>query len=402
MRPNTIVRATLAMTATLLLSCDGSSSPDASTDTLAGRKREVLGALAENVMLPTYRSFADAAAALETATAAYAADRSETNRAAAQQAWIDAMATWETAEMFVFGPAGPPPGVTADFVGEMMLRDAIYSYPFTNTCRIDLETVEGAFSDPDAFASEVVSVLGLDAMQYLLFTESTENTCEPTSAINTDGSWAALGADGVIEARARYAATLAVLVSRSAVTLRDAWEPSGGDFVGTLRTAGEAGSPFPSAQWALDELGTALLYIDRYVKDMKVGEPAGILECPAGGCIEELESHPSGRSKEHVIANVRALRRVYLGGEPGGDELGLDDLLIEVGATDIAADLSRALDDAIAELEALDGTLEEAIASDPAAVRAIYDALTEVSRLLKMDLFSALDIQPKGVPSDTD
>lgn len=405
MKPTTIVSTALSICAALLLSCDGGEgSADASTDTLAGRKREILAALGENVFRPAYASFADAAAALETATAAYAADRSEANRDAARQAWIDAMAIWEEAEVFLFGPAGPPPGVTTDFAGEMMLRDAIYSFPFTTTCRIDQETVEEVFADPDAFASENVNVRGLDALEYLLFVESTENTCGPTATINSEGTWAALGADGVVERRARYAASLAVLVSRAAVALRDAWAPSGGDFVQALRTAGQEGSPFASAQAALNELGTAMLYIDNYVKDMKLGEPAGLYMCTTGSCVdlEQLESRRSARSKEHLLANVRAFRRVFLGGEPGGAELGLDDLLAEVGAGELAQRLESALDDAIAAIEALDGTLEEAIASDPAGVMAAHEALATASRLFKIDVFSALDIEPQGVPSDTD
>lgn len=386
--------------AAFLLSCGGGGSADAGTDTLAERKREILGALADNVFLPTYRAFAEAASALETATAAYAADRSEANRAAAQQAWRDAMVKWEEAEPLAFGPAGPPPGVTSDFVGEMMLRDAIYSFPFTTPCRIDQVTLSEAIDDPDALAEQNVNVRGLDAMEYLLFSPGTEHACGAGAAI--DAEWTALGPDGVIERRARYAASLAVLVSRAAVALRHAWEPSGGDFAGALRRAGQEGSPFTSAQQALNELGTALLYIDNYAKDMKLGEPAGIVMCTSGTCLDRLESRLSGASKEHLIANVRAFRRAILGGEPGGDELGLDDLLVEVGAEQRATDLARSIDAALEALEAIDGTLEEAITNDLASVTAAYEALTTMARLFKNDLFSALDIEPQGVPSDTD
>lgn len=387
-----------------LFSCDSAEpGEDAGGSSLADREREVLGSLADGVFLPVYRAFAQAAAELEAATAAYAEGGTDAERDAARAAWVTTMDRWQEAEVFVFGPAGPPPGVTADFVGEMMLRDEIYAFPFTSTCRIDQETLEESYADVDAFAAENVNVRGLGALEYVLYAQSTDNTCSALSPINADGTWAALGADEVVRRRARYAHAAAVLVSRAAVRLRDAWEPSGGDFAGALRRAGLSGSPFSTAHAALTQLAGSMLYLDTFTKDMKIAEPAGILVCTTGSCLDQLESRLSARSKEHVLTNLRAFRRVFLGAEPGEDGLGFDDLLIEVGAGELSGRLEGALGDAIAAVEALDGTLEEAIAADPEGVRAAFDALTIAARLFKIDLFSALDIDTAGlVPGDND
>jgi predicted lipoprotein len=384
--------------AVALATCDGSGAPDAGPDTLAERKREVLAHVGEVIVLRALNDFVDAAALLETASESYAAGRSAESLASAQQAWTDAIAIWEQLEVVMLGPGG-----AATFTGGLAIRDEIYSFPLTNTCRIDQETVGGAYADPDAFAAAPVNVRGLGAIEYLLFVATTENTCTSVSPINADGTWAALGDDAVAQRRAEYARSLAILVSRSAVRLRDAWDASGGDFLGSLATAGDGSPLFATSQDAMNELAGALLYIDTIAKEMKVGEPSGIIRCTAGPmCLAELESRLSARSKEHILINLRAFQRVFLGDEPGTAAPGFDDMLADVGQAALSAQLEAAIADTIAAVEALPGTLEEAITNEPALVMAAYETFGAMLRLFKMDVFGALDIEVTVVPTDND
>lgn len=402
-----MLRLTKTVAASLLLvlftgSCDGGGEADAGPDLLADRKREILASLATRVFLPSLEDFVVQAEALETATAAYAADPSDPNRDAAREAWRAAMGSWELVEVMQIGPAGMG-GLTFGVVGGMDLRDEIYTYEQSSTCRIDQETVEGAYADPDTFAGELVNVRGLDALEYLLFTESVENTCSLMSPINTDGSWDALGADGVRAARAGYSATVATLVSRQAVALRDGWAPTGGDFVATLSNAGLDGNPYPSPQSAMSEIAGAMLYLDLDSRDMKLAEPAGIAGCLMATCPDALETPHAGYGGAALLANLRAFQLLYLGDAPGTEALGWDDLLVDVGAGELAAQLTAALEAAVTATEALGPSLQEAIATDPAAVMAAYDAISEVLRLFKTDLFTILDIEPgASFPADND
>lgn len=385
----------------LAMSCDGGGEPDAGTDALADRKREVLASLGANVILPTYRDFAASAAALEAATATLASDPSEANRTAAQDAWVAAIAIWQRAEMFPIGIAGM--SGTQGVVGGMDLGDEIYSFPNTITCRIDQETTEQAYLDPDAFRAERVDVRGLDSLEYLLFAPTAANTCEATHAINAEGTWAALGDAEVSARRAAYAHTLAVLVKRHADALVSAWEPDEGNFLGALSTAGEGGSPFRSAQHGLNDLaGQLIAYADAMMKDMKIGEPAGILRCPATTCLDQLESPWAHRSKEHVLVNLRSLETLVLGAPPGTEALGIDDLLIEIGAGETAAELVSAIEGAIAAVEALEGDLTTAIETDRAGVMAAFDAMTTAVTLLKSDLVTLLDVELPANFGDND
>ena len=212
-------------------------SSGAGTSTLD--KRELLASLGDNVILPTLRDFAQAASALETATATYAQSGSSDDRAAAQQAWRDAMSLWQRAEVMQIGPAG----VMGDVAGGEDLRLQIYSYPLVNRCRVDQELVEGAYVDPGAFSNELVNVRGLDALEYLLFSDGQTNACAPQNDINSTGSWNGI-VDQLAERRADYAASAAALVSSHADLLVRAWEPSEENFLTELATAGSGSGTY--------------------------------------------------------------------------------------------------------------------------------------------------------------
>ncbi len=383
---------------TALFGCGGDSGADAGLDAgsaeVEGRRREVTANLATGVILPTLRDFADRAATLEAATATLASDPSDANRAAAQAAWREAMLVWEQAELMQVGPAGMG-GTECPVIGGMDLRDEIYSWDLTSECRIDQETVEQAYLDLDAFAAELVNVRGLDALEYLLFVETAGNDCTAVSPINADGSWAALGEAEVWARRAAYAHTAATLVSREAVRLRDLWEPASGGFATSLATAGQSGSAYPSTQSAFNDLGGAMLYLDVATRDMKLAEPAGIAGCMTDTCFESLELPHARIGLAAILANLRGFQRLFLGEQPGTVGLGWDDILVDVGAEALAMQVTAAIAEAIAAVEAL-GTddLEEAVTSDRVAVMAAYEAIGNAQRLFKADVFTVLDIEP--------
>lgn len=387
-----------ALLVVALATCDGGGGDDAGVDTLAGLKRQVLANVGTEMAVARLDDFAEAASLLEAATAAHAAGPGPATLETARMRWVEAMAIWEELEIVLLGP-----GASGRFTGAMSLRDEIYPFPLLSTCRVDQETVEQVYEDPDAFAAENVNVRGLTALEYLLFNTSTENTCTAASPINTDGSWAALDAAEIEARRAVYAHTLAILVSRDAVRLREAWGDANAGFLRELSTAGDGSALFDTAQDALNELAGAMLYLDSMTKEMKIGEPAGIVTCTTGAmCLEELESRRSALSKEHIVINLRTFLRAFLGADPGTDAPGFDDLLAEVGQEALAQDIAAGLMTSIAMAEALEGTFEEAITNDPAGVQALHTQLGDVLRLFKTDVFTALDITLAFIPTDTD
>src|SRR5688572_17133060 len=100
---------TAALVAALAAACGGGGS--ATTDARADEfdRRAMLANLAQNVIAPTYAAFAERAAELEDAAAAWCdalgGGGEADARDAAQAAWRAAMIEWQHAEMMLVGPA---------------------------------------------------------------------------------------------------------------------------------------------------------------------------------------------------------------------------------------------------------------------------------------------------------
>ncbi len=345
---------------------------------------------AEHTLLPTLDAFVTEADALAAAVDAWVADPSDANRTAAQMAWRRAMEAWQRAELMTVGPAGP----MTDVAGGEDLRDDIYSWPVTNTCRVDQETIEESFQTPEGLAEEAVNTRGLDALEYLLFVDSEENTCSVANRINRDGLWMAAAAD-VPANRRRYAASAATLLARNARTLVDAWRNG---FQEKLTTT--PNDVYPSNQEALNAITDALFYLDKEVKDMKLAEPAGLAECDMDTCPEQRESRIANVSLVAVERNLEAFAAVFRGAE---GRVGLEELLQRANAADLATRMNAAIDEALTQVRALSGDIPTLLADNPRALMALYDAVKGVTDLLKTEFISVLDLElPSRAEGDND
>ena len=78
------------------------------------------------------RDFRDRAAALDAAVTAYVATPDDTTRAAARQAFRDAMDSWQVIDIMQFGPTGP-----TCVIGGKDFRDNIYGWPHVDRCGVE-------------------------------------------------------------------------------------------------------------------------------------------------------------------------------------------------------------------------------------------------------------------------
>ncbi len=397
--PTALAAAVLGAAAACQRGSTGGGGPTDDFD-----RRAMLAHLGGQVILPTYRDFRDAADQLVLATASNGAAVGTAGEAAsletARAAWRTVMAIWQEAELFQLGPAGLSSATT----GGQGLRDEIYSWPTVNPCRIDQEIVDRQYDDEGFFDGELVNVYGIDAIEYLLFHDGPDNQCPSQVTINQSGAWAALSAQERAQRRADYAAAAAVHLAADAKALVDAWEPTAGDFLGTLSTAGESGSPFETAQQAVDELFAAMFYLDLTTKDVKLAVPAGISpDCDAVTCPDDVESPWSGHSKENITANLRAFRRLLVGGETPEAGIGFDDFLVELGAEALSTAMIEKTDAALTAVASIAGTLESSIAADPTAARDAHAALKAVTDELKSQFVAVLNLRvPDEGAADND
>jgi hypothetical protein len=117
-----------------------------------------------------YCRFTVHAQALRDAARALAQGRSEETLNAAKNAWIVAIASWEEAEVFNFGPAGT--SGTSGTPGGKDLRDLIYSWPLEARCKVDEQTVSRFYASPDFAGPPTISFVNgrsLAALEFLLF-----------------------------------------------------------------------------------------------------------------------------------------------------------------------------------------------------------------------------------------
>jgi len=336
--------------------------------------------------------FVTVSEALATSANAYAAAAKSdpsADRAAVQTAWIDAMGVWQELELMSVGPAGS----SLDVVAGQDLRDETYSWPTTNRCRVDQVTVTEDWESASFYDDYLVNTYGLDAMEFLLFPTDTANSCLPQQSINADGTWDALGEDGVLQLRAAYAAAIAEGVATQAKALQSAWTES---FAADLAGAGGADSSFGTQEEALDALYAAMFYLETQSKDDKLGIPLGIIPCPSGTCSDTVEAPLAGQSHAFIAANLTGFRTLFT----GADGAGFDDLLVDLGHGDLTDEVLAKLDAADAAAAAVSGPLDEAPAAE---TQALYDSLKDIADLLKGDLATVLMLTvPQEAAGDND
>lgn len=362
-------------------------------------RNALLGQFADELVLPAVRDFATRAQTLAGAVGAFASGPNDSTRAAAQAAWSAAMETFQRLEPMQFGPGGS----ASMFTGGQGIRDEIYSWPITNYCAVDQTTVDDDFRNPSFFESELVNVYGLDALELLLFRTGDGNECDPRVDINRDGTWQALvGSGGLLQRQADYALVVAQGIAQQANRLRDAWEPSGGNFAAEVRNAGNGGSVFGSAKEALDQVFAAFFFVDRDLKDGKLAVPAGISpECPNPVCPEDVELPFSRESKTALLANLDGANGIFAGEGTAGQ--GFAWYLRDMGATALADRMTGQLATARGAVAAIPGSLSDALRIDPGVANDAYAQVQTFTTDMKSEFVSVLNLTiPQEGAGDND
>jgi predicted lipoprotein len=328
-----------------------------------GPRRRMLRSLVVVVILPGYRQFDGAAAALETAVAALVAAPSEITLDAARSAWRAARGAWKRTEAFRLGPS------------EHLRTRARVDWSPIRPDRIE-EAIAGAAAftsaDIDALGSNLVGSL---ALEYLLF--------------DADG-----GSAGVLAAlsgasRRSYLTALAVNLAVQAAALRASWEPAGGNFGEELVNAGLIGGAFATLKAAVDELVNRMVFTAETIEEVKLADPLGINR--GGPDPTRLESARSGSSRADILDELAGLRLVYRARAVLRVGAGIGSATRDVSA---AADAQAAglIDEAIAAVRAVPAPLAATLVTHPDLVEDAYLAVQAMRRSLVLDVVPALGV----------
>ena len=386
----------LAVTSLALAACGGGSDKpqDAKPDSFD--RTALLTHLATNVYLPMHAEFEAKAALVAPAIRAYCdaldAGTVGDTQTAARTAWGDAIDSWERIDSVLVGPAA---------MDNKTLRDRIYSWPLLSPCGLDRDTAS-RWADPSSYdiTTKLANVRSLTSVEYLLYTTETMHGCATTPP-----GWDALAAD-LPRARCRLAEVIAADVHATAAQLHTAWRPDGGDYVGVLARAGN-GSTITTAQEGVNHISDGFFYADRIIKDMKLGEPAGIAANVCGTvqtpCDREVELRYADRATFAIRANLEGFRRVFTGSGGAVDGPGFDDFLSALGSEDVAARMTANIDDAIAKSKALPDSFLGALTSSYPAIVAAHTSVKILTDDLKSQFLTVLALEiPDDVAADND
>ena len=354
------------------------------------QRQLVLTRIVDGFALSRLQSLASQSSALHDATLALeaSAGADDAARADARAALTTLQATWQQLEVLQLGAAGSP----ATFTGGQALRDGINSWPQVSPCSADQQVVQNRFTEDGWVQGRLVNVLGLHTLEYLLFRADADNACPAAASINSNGTWAALGAAEITARRATYARVLAADVLGKSTALSAAWTNG---FANELKTAGAGSTLFPSAQQALDEVYAALFFVELTTKDKKLAIPAGLhVDCAAAVCPDLTESPFARLSVKHIEHNLRGVRHVFLGTDDlDTNGAGFDDLLKNAGHNDAATTMVAALDAAVDAAATFDGTLEDALTTEPERARALHATVKIFTDELKNNVPSLLGVR---------
>lgn len=335
--------------ALLLTACGGSSSSSTSSqadacDDLKSNTFDCTVMLTDLVaqgVRPLVSELKTQLSQLNTDTVSYCADINDSaNLTTAKNAWLSAMATIEQLQAMEFGPSANT---------ETGLK-SFYTWQEVSPLNIDLAIAANAQSA--AGLSSISNRKELTAIEYILFSPGTITNTTSSNQDMQDWIAATENADENLQSvniqndRCDYAKLVTANLASKATEFETSWN--------NYTLASEAGTKQAAANIATD----AMFFADKQIKDAKV--KAALPQATAEVFdASKLESQFANASKEHLINNLKGLKRIFTANENGQ---GLDDYLVAVGEEDVSITMITQIDAAILNLEAIDqGSVKEAV-----------------------------------------
>jgi putative iron-regulated protein len=328
--------------------CSDTESPGGPDDFDA---TELLADVPSQVIFPTYVDLEAQAEALNVAVVALGADLTDPNLEAARDAWRETRVPWEQSEGFLFGPV--------DTEG---IDPSIDSWP------VNVADLNAVLASGDPLTKESIDALegtlkGFHTIEYLLF-----------------GVGGTKVAADFTERELEYLDAVTQSLVGAVNRLREAWDPAGDDFSGTVATAGEAGNTvYTSQSQAVQEIINGLIVICDEVGNGKISDPFDQQD----RSLEE--SQFSDNSNADFADNIRSVRNIYLGGYDGRTGTGVQ-ALVQSQDADLDETVVAQIDAAIAAIEDMTPTFGEAITENPTAVEAARTAIGALRQTLESEV----------------
>ncbi|MEL6731237.1 MAG: imelysin family protein [Bacteroidota bacterium] len=336
-----------------LWSCNRNTDPP----TVESFEREaMLQNIADNVILPTHRDFAQEAASLNTRVSTFAQDPTQANLEAAQQQWMATKRAWKRCELFNVGEAK-----------QGFLHNPIDKWP-TNTDFLEENLADNDALDQDFVEGTGSTSKGLPALEYFLFAENglTDFTTDSLAA-----------------KRQAYIQGLAANLNTRAQVLVTTWEDGKDAFVANIENF---------SRGSINELvNTQVGVLEKVIGD-KLGKPLGKSN---GGTPEpdRVEAPYSQVSLSLIQENLQGLKAAFTGTQtaPGFDDL-LDHVEAQSGEELLSEVILAQLDLCIDEANALNDPLATRVTDQASDVDALSESIRTLLGFIKVDMANNLGI----------
>ena len=339
-------------------------SPTAPPTPEAATRADVLESLTYRVILPGYTAAAGGMAQFSQSVDALCSGPSEEALGTARDAWREARGAWLRTESYRFGPA--------------MDRRAI---SLVDWWPIDVEKIERNLAGEEPVTPERVKEFlpstqrGLSVAEYLLFA--------PDSAGLADGS---------NPVRCAYLQSVASANSEEVAGILADWQGSGdsGGYAGYFDGTGSLALVDSDAE---AEVVRSLVFQVRSIANMRLGAALGV---DVAADASAIPSGDADNSREDLLNQLGGIAAIYRDAEGG---MGISARIRSISA-DTDTRMLAAIEATIAATESLEGSIIVQVEANPAQVRAVYDNMKELQRVLNTEIVSLLGVSVGF--SDTD
>jgi predicted lipoprotein len=386
-------------------SCGGGTGSDDSSENENGSKFTEKTALINNladIMNNGYAQLDSSTRAFKTSVDAYCADATSiadtAKRDAAQAAFKAAMSDVQKVLLFGAKGQGIGPGVTS----ELRNMEVVYSWPLSDRCEIDKEVAKNSTT-----VKMPVNKRGMDAMEYLLFVDPSENHSCPTATTSLTAFNDSTEANKQL-ARCGYMKAVVDDLTTTTASLKNAWASS---FKASMKASTDQKA-------TLNKVTDGMYYLADVGKEEKIDRPMGggrtntPPSCGAGNvCPQDVEAFYSKTSFEHLITNTESFQTLFFGG-PVADKatnIGFDDWIIAKDGNSTFADtMASNIADTLTKLKDFktNGTLQDCVVDETCKqeLENFYNgSFADVTRGLRDTMLPKLNLnRPQKSTADAD
>jgi len=354
----TLLIAGLA-TVTLFACKKDDGDNNASAEDFKTTEQKALIDFVDVVAVPQYTDLSAKADALNAAVVALNTTPTDNNLANARTAWIDMRSVWEQCEGFLFGP----------------VEDDYYD-PSMDTWPTDYRQMDSLMSSTSTLSQSIIqtitySLRGFHPLEYILF--------------GANGSRKAVD---ITPRQKEYMLVLAQDLKDNCQQLATSWSPMGGNYAGTVKTAGYGSTKYTTRHEVYKAIADGLVTICGEVGEGKMQDPLG---ANAGAADSQLVESPySGNSVSDFKNNIVGLENVYLSRYGSRNGKSLSDV-VKANNQSLDNTIRTQITAAINSFNLITLPYEQAIYSQRTQIQQTQTALATLQATLDVDLHKYID-----------